>query len=307
MWYAFGTLSRWLLFSGALLAVGAIVFRIGILPGTRGTEPDARPHDLERVTARTGALAARLAILGALGRLVAQIGVFRDPFEPLLAELRLLVFSTTWGTAWVIQIAVAALALGAFVLAAGRGRGLRFAGWTLAAGAILALCATPAFSGHAYGSERWTGLAVGADTAHVVAGGVWLGTLALIGTAVRSGARAGTPVPRGRVVAWIGRFSPLALVASATLAITGTFAGWLHIDTLSSLWTSSYGQRLLIKLAVLGVIVACGAYNWQRSRTRIEAEGDGGSLPATIWIELGAGVLILLATAILVDTPLPGE
>ncbi|MCG8467004.1 MAG: CopD family protein, partial [Gemmatimonadetes bacterium] len=95
--------------------------------------------------------------------------------------------------------------------------------------------------------------------------------------------------------------------SAAIIGATGVFAAWLHLDAVSSMWTTPYGRRLSIKLAVLGVVLACGAYNWKRARERVHASGHAPKLPPTIAIELLAAALILLVTAVLVTTPPPAH
>lgn len=303
MWYAVGTFSRWLVFTALLILVGAIAFRIIVMRAAEDRRPDAPgPGPTETEVARLGAFAGLLLAFGAFGRLAAQLAVFRDPFEPLLSEARLLLGVTTWGSAWMAQVALGIAAWIAFRL-------VRRGGWAwgLAAPVALAAAATPAFSGHAFGSERLTALAVTGDTVHVVAGGAWLGTLAVMASVTAAARRRGTSPTGERLVRWVGRFSPMALVCAALIGASGVFAAWLHIDAVSSLWTSPYGQRLLVKIGVLGVVLAFGAWNWRRSRGRITLAGDPARLPLSVAFELVAGAAILLITAVLVTTPLPGE
>jgi len=308
MWYALGTLSRWLVFAGLLTSFGAIVFRVAILPRVSpGLAPpkDSDGFDPSRASARAGLLGIRLLLLGAIGRLAAQMAVFRDPFAPLLEELQLLLVATTWGKAWIGQVGFALVALIAFAFAArARGRPAS-AGWGLATAAVVLLQYTPAFSGHAIGSEHLTMGAITADIFHVMAGGAWLGSLAVIAVVVAGARKHGDPIGRVRLSGWIEAFSPIALVSAALVGATGLFGAWLHLGGISSLWTSSYGQRLSLKLAILSIVLGCGAYNWKRSQGRVSASGHSPRLPPTVSIELAAGILILLITAVLVTTPLP--
>ena len=310
MWYVLGILSRWLLFSGILTAVGSLVFRGLILPkhplSTRSPD-DPDSYDVVVGAAHFGVFAICLLLIGSLGRLAAQFAVFRDPYASLTSELSLLVGSTTWGQAWAWQAVFGIIALFAFIAAGNRSKKFSSTLWILAGLAVFVLALTPAFSGHAYGSERWTVALVIGDFVHVMAAGVWLGTLFVItGTVVVAKGR-GVHVPKADLIGWIASFSPLALASAAAIGVTGLLASWVHVDQISSMWTSPYGQRLSLKLAVLLIVLGFGAFHWKRAQDRVQASHGSGRLPLTVAIELVGGLAILFVTAVLVATPMPGE
>ncbi|WP_419161189.1 copper resistance D family protein [Candidatus Palauibacter sp.] len=308
MWPLIGTVSRWALYAGLLGAVGAVTFKIVILRRYSGPEPsgDGAAFDPARLAARIGCLAVLIAGVGVMGRLAAEIAVFRDPFEPLGAEVRLLLTQTSWGRAWLGQVTAAVLSLLAFALASARGRRAE-PGWVAATAAVALLAYTPAFSGHAAGAEHYVTAAITADVFHMVAGGAWLGTLAVMAGVVRQGRRRGAPISRRRIIEWITAFSPLALWSAAVIATTGLFAAWLHLGAWSSLWAEPYGRRLSLKLFVLLGILGCGAYNWKRSRGRVRDSADPPRLPPTVAFELITAVALLLITAVLAGTPPPAH
>ena len=309
MWFLIGTLSRWALFAGLLVAVGAVAFKLVVLrrfPGFEPEEDETGGVAPERLAARIGALAVLLAGAGALGRLAAETSIFRDPFEPLVAEVRLLVAGTSWGRAWLTQIAAVVLSGLAFALAATRGARAEF-GWIAATACVALLAYTPALAGHAAGAEHFVTPAITADIFHMVAGGAWLGTLAVMAGVLVLGRRRGASISKRRIVDWISAFSPLALGSAAVIAVTGLFAAWLHLGSVSALWTEPYGRTLSLKLVVLLAIVGCGAYNWRRARGRVADAGGPPRLPPTVTVELSAAGLLLLVTAILTGTTPPAH
>ena len=310
-----GVVSRWAVFTGLLIATGAIVFDLWILRGSHPArdDPEGEPapagYSPAGAAARLATLGAILLAVGAIGRLAAELAIFRDPFEPVGAELRLLLAVTTFGKAWTAQFGLALLALAAFVWT-GRttpAGGGRTAPWLSAGAVTLALSFTPAFSGHALGSQDWTALAITSDGLHVIAGGAWLGTLGVIAWAADGARRSGSPIPRAQLIDWVTRFSPVALSCAAVLGVSGVFAAWLHIDVIPSLWRSAYGQRLLLKLGVVSLVLGFGVFNWKKSRGRIALSGDPARLPGSVAAELAAALAILLVTAVLVTTAPPGE
>ena len=309
MWFLIGTLSRWALFTGLLVAVGAVAFKLVVLrrfPGFGPVEDEAGGAMPGRLAARIGGVAMLLAGAGALGRLAAEVSVFRDPFEPLGAEIRLLVTGTSWGRAWLGQVTAVALSAAAFLLASARGSRAEF-GWIVATAGVALLAYTPALAGHAAGAEHFVTPAIAADVFHMVAGGVWLGTLAVMAGVLVLGRRRGASISKRRIVDWISAFSPLALGSAAVIAATGLFAAWLHLGTVSALWTEPYGRTLSLKLLVLLGIVACGAYNWRRAPGRVAEAGGSPRLPRTVIVELSAAGLLLLVTAVLAGTTPPAH
>ncbi len=309
MWFLIGTLSRWALFTGLLVAVGAVAFKLVVLrrfPGFGPVEDAADGITPERVAARIGGLAVLLAGAGALGRLATEVSVFRDPFEPMGAEVRLLVTGTSWGRAWLGQVTAVVLSAFAFALASARGPRAEF-GWVAATATVALLAYTPALAGHAAGAEHFVTPAITADVFHVVAGGVWMGTLSVMAAVLHFGRRRGASISRGRIVDWVSAFSPLALGSSAILAATGLFAAWLHLGAVSALWNEPYGRTLSLKLFVLLGILAFGAYNWRRAPGRVRDGGNPPRLPPTVTLELSAAGLLLLVTAVLTGTPPPAH
>lgn len=287
-----GVLDRWLLFAAVLVSTGAAAFRVLVA----GRARDATRGALAARAAQLGMMAAGVALLAALGRLPLQVLELRDPDSPLGPQVRALVTGTMWGTAWTWQLVLATIAAVAFGLAR---RGRAWA-WTIAVLASLALAATPAFSGHAIGSERWTMLAVTADALHVIGAGCWLGAMVVLFAGM---AQVG-PLDAQQLVA---AFSPLALGAATLAGVTGVFASWLHLGSLHFLWQSRYGTSLLLKLGSVLLMVLAGAFNWRRAGPALRQSGEIGPMRRSIRAELAVGVLVLLATALLVVTPPPGE
>ena len=287
-----GVLDRWLLFAAVLVSTGAAAFRVLV---SRRAGDDTRGA-LAAQVARLGMVAAALAFVAALGRLPLQLAELSDPDSPLWPQAGALITATMWGRAWIAQLACALVAATAFA----RARGGRIAAWTIAIIASLGLAATPAFSGHAIGSERWPQLAVVADVLHVTGAGLWLGAMVALFAGL---ARSDSAEARRLVAA----FSPLALGAAAVVGTTGVFASWLHLGSLHFLWQSRYGRMLLLKLGAVVLMAGAGALNWRRAGPALHRTGEVGPMRRTIGAELAVGALVLLATALLVVTPPPGE
>ena len=299
---------RWLTFVGLLGAMGAVAFRLLVLP-LAGRKTEALMPLLEdsasRRAAGVGLWMAGVVGVAALLRMYAQSYALHGPEAVWDAELvTTLLVQTTWGWGWLLQVVGTGLALVGFALAL---RGRR-AGWILAAVAALTLSFVPGLSGHAAASGDLAPLAVLADGLHVFGAGGWLGSLLLLVVAGIPAARRLDRETRGRAIAGlVNAFSPTALLFAGTVVATGLFATWLHVGSIEGLWESGYGRTLLLKLGILSVVFGTGAYNWLKIKPALGTQEATGKLQRSATLELAVGVLVLAVTAALVATSPPTD
>jgi copper transport protein len=187
---------------------------------------------------------------------------------------------------------------------------LALIGAALAAAALLFV---PTLSGHAaQTSPRWA--TVPLDWLHLVTGSIWIG--GLVGLLVlwssldrtRRTAVLGTVVPR---------FSRIAFGSVVTLTASGTIAAVLHLPTVATLWSTSYGQAILAKVALLFLALMLAGVNLARTKPRLEAaaaRGDEtlGAATALLLRRLVRGEVVLVsaaifAAAILTSLPPPSK
>jgi putative copper export protein len=275
-------LARWVSFIGASLAIGIVMLR-RVSPG------DCTSAEVRRLARGAGFL----LLAGGVLRMMQQAVLFAPSPDEALGMVNVL-RATPWGYAWQVQLLAGAVLVASPQLVAGPRPAVV---GTLVA---LASAAVPAFQGHAFGSEHLTTVAVIADVVHVLAGGMWLGSLAVVLLVVLRR-------PNVDLREVLARFSPLALAGAALLGVTGTFGAWLHVTPLEALWQTPYGLMLVRKLVVLAVILALGALNWKRLTPRLHEATVARALRRSATVEVLLGALLLLLTAYLVATPLPGE
>ncbi len=187
---------------------------------------------------------------------------------------------------------------------------LALTGALLAAAAMLVV---PGLAGHA-GQTSPAALALALDWTHLVAGSLWLGGLiAVTLTAARTPAEA-----RLRVLGdAVPRFSIVALASVIVLIASGTGAAILHLPTLDSLWQTSYGKTILVKVAILAVTILVAAVNNRRSVPRLKAalrdddaaKGSAaiGLLRRVVGVEIALVVAIVLAAMVLTSLPPPAK
>jgi putative copper export protein len=99
----------------------------------------------------------------------------------------------------------------------------------------------------------------------------------------------------------------VALPGAALLLLSGVIATALKLTDVRDLWTETWGRYVLVKTALVVPVVALGAVNWRRLGPRLALADSVPALRRSLIIELLLAVLVLLITAVLVVTPLPGE
>jgi len=274
-------------FVGYFLSIGAVGFRYGVGRSNRRFSEEAR-----------GILEAdRAAVLGIIGLLLLFLSFFGAPWASSIAEHKTYIESLPKNLGqFEFRMAMLALSLIGFLIV----RALPGIGWMLAAVGLALAVLMPVYTAR--------GLSGRVNAVHILAASTWLGTLlvlTLIG--VRGVIRAGPAgVPRADLVCdLVNSFSPLALTAAAIVALTGVTTAWLHLKRLSSLWTTSYGAALIVKLLFVVGVVAMGAWNWKRVRPVLGESGSEERIRRSATMELFFGGLVLIATGVLVSLPSP--
>jgi len=211
------------------------------------------------------------------------------------------VLDTRFGKVWLVQALIAAAVVVLAILIARRVDMLRSK--AVAAVALLlafGLVLMPALSGHASVTSR---LSQAADVVHVGAAAAWAGGLAFV--------LAGLLLARGE--RWslaskaVPRFSSIALVSVGALLLAGALNGYLQVKEVRGLWDTSYGQLLLLKVALVFPVLALGAYNNKFAVPRLRA-GDTTPVERTrflraVGFELTIVAVVLAVTAVLVQQP----
>jgi putative copper export protein len=268
----------------AQLAVGLAVARWLARPadGAADVALDAR-------LARAAIAVAVLALVALAARAWVHTATAFGWAEAWVGEnLRVIALESRWGERWQMQAAAAGL-LAVAAVATVRAR----AAWLVFALSALAFSAALPLLGHAAGSP-WRHVV---HAAHLIGSGLWLGTLGVITTLAIGRARSASPdASAGGLVA---RFSPLALTAAMVVFATGVVAAVLYVGALDALWTTPYGRMLLVKLALVGAIAACGWRNWQRVRHELPPER------AVMTLEWACALAAVTVTAVLSETEHP--
>ena len=165
-------------------------------------------------------------------------------------------------------------------------------GFVLLGLAGIVTAAARAAGGHAAAaSPVWFQEAI--QTLHMVAASVWVGGFVPILVLLRARRRAETPAPIDEV----RRFSSAAGWAVLLVVATGLVRVVNEEGGLGSVWSrltdSSYGTTLIVKVSVVLVVIALGAWNRLRSIPRL---ADGDRLLARVMTAEAAGALVIVVT-----------
>ena len=273
-------------FVGYFLAVGAVGFRYGVARRARGISDEAK----------TILRADNAALLGMIGVILVVLTALSGPYLSSIAQHKTFAESLPKNLApFELKMGMLTLALVGFALV----RGSPSLGWTLAAIGILVAVLQPVYTGRFAGKV---------NAVHILAASTWLGTLLVLTlVGIRGVIRSTTAsTTRAQLIAdLVNSFSPLALVAASIVAITGLTTAWLHLKRISSLWTTSYGFALDVKLVFVLIVLVLGAWNWRRVRPSLGGEGSELTIRRSARMELTFAALVLIATSVLVTLPSP--
>lgn len=299
---------KWLGYAALLLVIGVAAFVFLVLP--RVDFVASAPHspwlDEAAVQARRlgwyGALA--LIVIAPL-RLIGQVTAVTGGETSSASALHAIFLHTLWGHAWALQLVAAIV-----VLLALRPRAvpdLQRPSLALLVPGILGLAVAAALSGHAVSAARApASVAVILDALHVLGAGVWVGALlALVGAGIPAALRLPRLDRGGAARALLSAFSAPALTGAALLALSGAGSAWVQLGSLSALGTSTYGRVLLLKLGVVLLVLAAGAWNWRVVQPSLASPESAGRARTSAAVEATLMAVVLLVTAILTSTPPP--
>lgn len=296
---ALGVAIRFALYLDLMAAFGLAAFGGLSLRGTeRGIVLPLRP-----VVVGAGVFGAILSVLGLLAMAAAMAGVSISALDQ--ATVTMLVTDTAAGTAWIVRMA--ALALVVLVPAFGWGRpGRALCAATAAGGVALA---TLAWTGHGAMDEGVVGwLHLGADIAHLVAAGVWIG--ALLGLSMLMMRRASRIDASHLALSHraLEGFSTTGTVMVAVIVASGLFNSWLLVGLtgMRVIGDSLYGQLLVAKVMFFVAMVVLASVNRYLLTAAFEAAIDHGdharaigALRRSLGLETACAVAVLGIVAVL--------
>jgi putative copper resistance protein D len=279
--------SRFLHYLGVLWLFGAPLYAL-----YGGALRNSDNISTARTIRRQLSLALALALLGgaawflvATAQMAGELAALRDP-----ATWRAIFTATMFGPLWAIRIA--ALTVLVFVLPkwpAPRANAILL---FVSCAALLSLAGT----GHTQVDEGWRAwVHVAADALHLAAASAWLGGLTVLFVVLRSG-------PDAHAQDLAARFSGFGYLAVGTLVATGIANGLFLINSFSALFHSSYGQALLLKLALFGFMLTLAAINRAYLVPALRSDQAGAGiqrLRRNVFLEQALGAAVIAVVSVL--------
>ena len=283
---------RWLVFISAMAAVGLLVLRVSIARPLLADRPRALATAFW-VAIVVALVAAPLYVLQATAQFSLRSVWDVGALVPLMQQ-------SAFGRAWLhFELLLALFAVtGGIAIWLDRGANrlrsvaelVSLTGAALAAAALVLL---PGVAGHAAQTAP-RALSVVLDWLHVGAGALWVGGLIGLLVLWRS-----VPAVRrtAALVVCVPRFSNVAFVSVVVLLGSGVTASVIHLPTLAALWTTSYGDWVLVKAGLLLTALCLGALNLLRTRPALLGADPPASV-AVLLRRLVAGETLLVAAAV---------
>ena len=283
---------RWAYFVSLSLVVGGLGFALIVLRGV----PALLSQRLYKLVGL--GIVATLEV-GIVGFIMRAEGALQLPFGKLLyADLTPIASGTRVGSAFTVMT-MGFVIVSVFVYLAWLFDRV-FLLWP-AFMLALGLASGLSLSGHQAGDRGSSAATELADWIHLSAALLWVGGLAVLALCV-------WPLARElRRVAFL-RFSRLATVLIAALLGAGIYLSIVRLPAVNDLWTTSYGQVLLVKIALVTFALLWGAFHHFVARPAL-ASAEPSRWPTRLGRSLlgesSIAMAILLVAAILVNAKPP--
>ena len=226
--------------------------------------------------------------------------------------LRLVLFETTIGTAWLARTVAIVLAVLAAITHSRLPR-LALAFVTIAGAVALA---SMAWAGHGAGGEGLLGwLHLVSDIVHLLAAGAWVGALSVLIFMLLSPSCSALPQQLALSHQALARFSLAGTIMVGLIVLSGLMNGWVLIGAagLGSVPSTLYGQLLAAKLCLFTLMLFLAAANRFRLAPAFKvalADGDHRksltALRTSLALETGCAIVILALVAWLGTLAPPG-
>ena len=300
--------SKWLIFACLAVLVGQTSFVVFVWKPTLKTVDETLTSEISSPPVWVKIL--QIALMGLLIGVV--LGILSEAGQttgselawPWSKETSRVVIETRLGIIWFIRIGLALLYL--WTLKS------RPAGWKLWAGfgTGLVLLLSISLTAHA-ATQAHPLLPVLSDWIHMIGMCFWFGGLVYLLTGLRE-IRELADVPRTKLTShMVEAFSLMGLASVGAIGVTGLYAAYLRVGSLTALYTSIYGDTLLVKQVFVGLLLLLAAFNLlfiapRLKKARLEGVSDSplvAHFGTTVLAEVVLAALLLVTVSVLTYLP----
>lgn len=251
-------IARWLLYLSAAALTGGALFVLAVwqpaLGAIRGgaEEPDSFEPPWQGLAFVALILLAIAGVVAFLTQAGQASGV--EIAAPWSSAAGGVLFNTRFGALWIVRLGLMFAIAGLLSpTATARDRWIAF-------GLSLLLLLTISLGSHAAAEPRPL-FPVAADFIHLAAASIWVGGLTHFVAGMWAARRFEPPFRAQLTARLIPRFSALALISVAVLALTGLYAMVLRVGSLEALNNTIYGRAMVVKVIIILPMIAIGAVN----------------------------------------------
>ena len=268
---------RFALYVNLMLLFGLPMFGLYGLKGMERLHSNVLP--LRSLTNCLSATAIGLSVLSIFAMTASMAGV--TLLEVDRASVGMMISETPMGKAWAVRMVALFATLAIATVMGGR----KSPTWLVlvSAGSATAL-ASLAWTGHGAASEGAAGMRqLIADIVHLLAAGAWIGALAALGMLLFRPAHS---MSKDHILLTHRALEGFSLIGTAIVAlivVSGLLNSWVLVgpEHLLSMSSTLYGQLLIAKLALFGVMLVLAAANRFRLTPAFDPTIEGGgTLPA---------------------------
>ena len=216
---------------------------------------------------------------------------------------------TSFGTTWIIRMAVTAALLAVWFAMERHGR-LSFRNQIPLLALSLVLIGTTTMLGHGMASEQPP--AVILDYAHNLVAAVWIGGIIFFAFVLLPSLGGLGDSLRERIsLAAIPRFSIMITIAVGAVIVSGPTLMWLLESDVGNIVESAYGKLIIAKILLAAAMIGMGAYHQfgiQKKAEKSITSGTirvSGRLKRSLRAEAAMGIVLLGVVAMLTNGTLP--
>ncbi len=295
--------ANWLQASAALLILGTVVVSMLALEGGSAVIDGWRQRNLKICTA----LAGILLLAGFLMPSLQAVSIEERTAAAFdLKVLEIVLFSTRFGSVWLLQQTMAVLILFALLLRGALMARMAYKSFLLLLAFLTALLLLAgSFKSHAAALEpMWPGLL--GNSFHILAAACWLGGLPVLALLLRCSHQQSEQADHALIETTLRRFSVMASMMVGIILLSGIVIGFLQVSRWGELFSTPYGTFLVTKIVLFFVMLSVAAmirFRYMPQYANQQASASiNWAIAAWISLEASVGLLLLGAASVLKGT-----